>query len=179
MAVRPLYRRYWERVIAAGGTERDRAILAVLFFSGLRAAELVALRLADLDGERSRLWIASRGDWASLSSRGWTWLEAYLDLRPDPAADGPVFLSRRGGALTPGAVARVVRQAAQAAGLKRRLRPHLLRRSSGFEMLRQAWRHGDALEEITILLGHANAGTTRRYLRRPVTREEPNAGHPR
>jgi integrase/recombinase XerD len=165
---------------------RDRAILEVLYGTGIRNGELVALTLEAVDLTRHELRIhRGKGDKSRvvpLGEEAEGWLEAYLATgrphllgqRSDP---GAVFLSWRGHPLRHSAVCALVVAALQAAGLEKKITPHGLRHGCATHMLR----HGAGLRHLQALLGHEQVNTTQRYLQIEVTdlREVMNRCHPR
>lgn len=153
---------------------RDRALLAVLVGCGLRRAELVRLRLADLQQREGR-WVIvdllGKGQRTrSVPMAGWT--KAAIDAWVTPAgAAGYDFQTGRlftrldkadrlqGDSLSPGAVLAIVRHYCPGPA---RLAPHDLRRT--FAKLAYQRGRGAALTQIQLSLGHASVQTTQRYL---------------
>jgi len=149
--------------------KRDRAILATLLACGLRRAELVALRMQDLQ-IREDHWVI-----ADLMGKGKrirtvpmpVWVKAAIDewLAKAHITGGQIFRpinkngSVWGAGITPKAIWHVVKSAARQAGIKD-LAPHDLRRSCA----RLCHLAGGELEQIQFLLGHASVQTTERYL---------------
>lgn len=144
---------------------RDRAILEVLYATGVRNAELRALTLADI-GERTLAIHAGKGGrdrMVPLGAIGWSALSDYVqEARPKLAArDGVhnIFLTKNGLALDAMAVINAVRRAAKRAGLNKHLHPHLLRHACATHMLKG----GADIRHIQKLLGHASLQTTEIY----------------
>jgi len=145
---------------------RDRALLELLYASGLRVSELVSLDWLDLDlGERT-LRVVGKGGKERQVPFGRPAQEALRRWREiaalacgDGAADGAVFLNRRGGRLTDRSVRRVLDRAVAATALARGVHPHALRHSFATHLLE----HGADLRAIQELLGHASLSTTQRY----------------
>jgi len=144
----------------AAGPRRNLAVLELLYATGARVAELCGLNLSDLDRSQGtvRVWGKGRKERiipvgeAALSA-----LDAYLAVRGN--TDGPFFQNHRGGRLTPRSVHRIVKAAARAAGLTRRVSPHTLRHTFATHMLDA----GADLRLIQDLLGHSRLSTTQRY----------------
>ncbi len=144
----------------AAGPKRDLAVLELLYATGARVAELCGLNLSDLDRSQGTVRVLGKGrkeriipvGEAALSA-----LDAYLAVRGD--TDGPLFQNHRGGRLTPRSVHRIVKAAARAAGLTRRVSPHTLRHTFATHMLDA----GADLRLIQELLGHSRLSTTQRY----------------
>jgi len=143
---------------AAG--KRDRALLELLYASGLRVAEGCGLDLDDLDEARRTVRVVGKGDKERVVPVGETALEAlaaYLAMRGRQR--GPLFLNARGGRLTPRSAHRIVRARARQAGIDQRVTPHTLRHSFATHMLGA----GADLRLIQELLGHSRLSTTQRY----------------
>jgi integrase/recombinase XerD len=168
---------------------RDRAILEVLYASGMRISELVGLDLDAVDLDAGFLRVLGKGSKERLVPVGSTArgaLEAYLGAgratlapprfarRGDAEA---VFLNARGGRLTRQGCWKIVRHHARRAGLDDRLTPHVLRHSCATHMLDG----GADLRVVQELLGHARLSTTQVYTK--VTTERLRAvyeaAHPR
>jgi len=141
-----------------GATARDRAIVELLYASGLRVSELVGLDVRDVDlaeltvrvlGKGSKERIVPFGDAAAGALRG------YLG----PRGSGAVFLNRRGGRLTVRSVHTIVRRQARAARITRKVTPHTLRHTFATHLLDS----GADLRMIQELLGHSRLSTTQRY----------------
>ncbi|THF65048.1 tyrosine recombinase XerC [Pseudothauera rhizosphaerae] len=144
---------------------RDRAMFELFYSSGLRLAELAALDAAiaaDLDeglltvtGKRNKTRSVPVGSKAVAALREW------LALRPAvAAADEPaLFVSRRGGRLSPGAIRSRLARWAQDCGLGVHVHPHMLRHSFASHMLQSS---GD-LRAVQELLGHASIQSTQVY----------------
>lgn len=168
---------------------RDRAILEVLYGTGVRIGELVGLDLDAVDLETAFVRVLGKGArerLVPLGSSAASALTRYLDRgRPELAprrwarrgdADA-IFLNARGGRLTRQGCWKIVRRRAERAGIGRRLSPHVLRHSCATHMLER----GADLRVVQELLGHARISTTQVYTR--VTTERLRAvyeaAHPR
>ncbi|HSL49593.1 MAG TPA: tyrosine recombinase XerC, partial [Candidatus Deferrimicrobiaceae bacterium] len=139
---------------------RDRALLELLYASGLRVAEGCGLDVDDLDEARRTVRVLGKGDKERVVPVGETALEAlaaYLERRG--RRRGPLFLNARGGRLTVRSAHRIVRARARAAGIGQRVTPHTLRHSFATHMLGA----GADLRLIQELLGHRRLSTTQRY----------------
>lgn len=169
---------------------RDRAILEVLYGTGLRISELVGLRLGDLDLESCLLRAFGKGakervvpvgrhaaaalaDWLAPSGRV-ALAPAQWARRGDAEA---LFLNRRGGRLSRQGAWLVVKRWGTAAGLDDRLTPHVLRHSCATHMLD----HGADIRSVQELLGHASVSTTQVYTKVSAERlwSAYRAAHPR
>ncbi len=169
---------------------RDRAILEVLYGTGVRISELVGLSLGDVDladavarvmGKGHRERVVPIGRYANDA------LRAYLDgpgrgaLEPERWASRDdaeaVFLNRRGGRLSRQGGWGVLKKYGARVGLGARLSPHTLRHSCATHMLE----HGADIRTVQELLGHASISTTQVYTR--VSRSQLvaayRAAHPR
>jgi len=139
---------------------RDRALIELLYASGLRVAEGCGLDLDDLDEARRTVRVVGKGDKERVVPVGETALAAlddYLAMRGRQR--GPLFLNPRGGRLTTRSAHRIVKRLAGLAGLSRRVTPHTLRHSFATHMLGE----GADLRLIQELLGHSRLSTTQRY----------------
>ena len=153
---------------------RDRALVEVLYGSGLRRQEACDLVLAGLDFEHESLRVVGKGgrartvpltEPAVAALRHWL-AEGRPALTagrpPAPASAAPVFVSRSGRPLDGSAVYRVVARALRAAG--RGGGPHLLRHAAGTHLLEGPGGRGGAhLRVVQEVLGHASLATTQRY----------------
>lgn len=145
---------------------RDRAILELLYGSGLRVSELVSLRLEQIDWTDNFLRIKGKGDkgrFVPLGEASRASLRAYLaHARPlllGKKRSAFVFLSRRGTGLTRERIRQILVERAEKAGLHERVFPHLLRHSFATHLLE----NGADLRVIQELLGHADLTTTQIY----------------
>jgi integrase/recombinase XerD len=145
---------------------RDRAMLELLYASGLRVSEIVALPRGRVDLDAGVLRVTGKGDRERLVPFGRSaavWLRRYLqDARPRlaRAGDSPsLFLSARGGALTRQRFWQLLERYGRKAGIRRRLTPHALRHSFATHLLE----HGADLRALQMMLGHADISTTQIY----------------
>jgi integrase/recombinase XerD len=180
-----------EAVVGDGpGQRRDRAILEVLYGTGLRISELVGLSLGDVDlesallrafgkGAKERVVPLGRhavdalGAWLAPGGRG-SFEPAQWARRGDAEA---VFLNRRGGRLTRVGAWLVVKRYGEVVGIGAKLSPHVLRHSCATHMLD----HGADIRSVQELLGHASISTTQVYTKVSTERlfEAYRAAHPR
>ena len=148
---------------------RDRAILELLYASGLRVSELVGLTLGNLDRPGQMVRVLGKGRKERVvpyGGKAQQALEAYLPLREkllahprtkaDPTA---VFLNHRGGRLTSKSVRVIVKTYARLANVNWNLHPHSLRHAFATHLLAD----GADLRAIQELLGHVSLSTTQRY----------------
>lgn len=163
---------------------RDRAMLEVLYATGMRNGELGGLQLDQVHRGRGQLQLLGKGRKPRLVPLGKTalaWLERYIEeVRPgllgDPT-DTRVFLTRCGTSLDPSYLAQLVARAGRRAGLKQHVTPHVLRHSLATHLLRR----GAGLRPLQALLGHASLETTQKYTRMEISdlRSVLEAFHPR
>lgn len=146
--------------------KRDLAILELFYASGLRLSEICGARLEHLDLEDRFLRITGKGNKTRLvpvGGRALAALSEYLQSeRPalvTRRTSSEIFLSVRGGPLSPDRVRQIVKERAKAAGLSANIYPHLLRHSFATHLLE----NGADLRVIQELLGHADIGTTQIY----------------
>lgn len=150
---------------------RDRAMLEVLYATGLRVSELVGLRLGDLHLEAGFLRVMGKGSKERVVPLGEVardWLERHLIEGRGLATDGdrarrardPVFVTNRGGAMTRQGFFKRLREIARAAGVDpRRISPHKLRHAFATHLLER----GADLRSLQLMLGHADIATTEIY----------------
>ncbi|HTS02525.1 MAG TPA: tyrosine recombinase XerC [Thermoanaerobaculia bacterium] len=145
---------------------RDRALLELLYATGLRVSEIVALRLDDVDlaarqvrtlgkGRKERIVPFGRAAGDAVKA----WLRERELRRPAPKDAAFVFLNAHAGRLTDRSVRRILDRALLAAGVTRRASPHALRHSFATHLLAA----GADLRSIQELLGHASLSTTQKY----------------
>lgn len=144
---------------------RDRAMLEVMYASGLRVSELVGLRPADVRLKDEFILCRGKGAKERIVPLGKSAVKAvarYLEsARPRPAADGgeALFLTRRGKAFTRQGFWKMLKEHAQAAGLSSKVHPHVLRHSFATHLLE----HGADLRSVQMMLGHSQITTTQIY----------------
>jgi len=151
---------------------RDRAILELLYSTGMRVAELAALDLPALDFASGMVRVTGKGNKERLVPVGNPALESLTGYLPQRQRlqrerlqrgrelDGEaVFLNTRGGRLTARSIERLVTLYAQRAGIASRVTPHALRHSFATHLLEM----GADLRSVQELLGHASLSTTQRY----------------
>ncbi|MGA8278312.1 MAG: tyrosine recombinase XerC [Rhodanobacteraceae bacterium] len=157
----------------------DRALLELLYSSGLRVAEIVRIRWRDLDADEGLLRVTGKGSKTRIVPVGAHALTALARLRAldDANADVTVFRDRQGRPLTTNGVRVRVKRCARAQGVWKRVYPHLLRHSCASHLLESS---GD-LRAVQELLGHADIGTTQIYTHLDFQRlaKVYDAAHPR
>jgi integrase/recombinase XerC len=160
-------------------TKRDRAVLELLYATGLRVGELAGLDVADVDLAEGLVRVFGKGGKERIVPVGRqaaTALREHLSERRGPSG-GPLFPNARGSRLGVRTLRRIVGRRARAAGMVRRVTPHTLRHSFATHLLDA----GADLRLIQELLGHARLSTTQKYTH--VTTERLmavyDAAHPR
>jgi len=150
--------------------KRDKAILEVLFCTGLRVSELVKLDREKIDLDRREFGIVGkggRGRVVFLSQRATDWLENYLRARKDKFK--PLFIRHKGGKsddnkgesmrLTPRSIQRMVKKYVKKIKLPVEATPHVLRHSFATDLLMA----GADIRSVQEMLGHKNISTTQIY----------------
>ena len=145
---------------------RDKAILELLFSTGLRVSELCALN-NDIDLNKDEMSVRGKGDkvrvvFLSGSSKGV--IKEYLSKRRD--MEEALFISlsnikedKRDNRLTPRSIERLVKQYAIKAGITKKVTPHIIRHSFATDLLQ----NGADLRSVQMMLGHSSISTTQIY----------------
>jgi len=149
---------------------RDRAILELLFSSGLRVSELVGLDRDHINLKRREFMVRGKGQKDRpifVSEAAAEWLQNYLDERQDTTR--PLFVRYSGSKkvdlsgnyhrLTARSIQRMVGRCARLAGITKHVSPHTLRHSFATDLLM----NGADLRSVQALLGHSNIATTQIY----------------
>ena len=149
---------------------RDRAILELLFSSGLRVSELVALNRGDINLKRKEFMVRGKGQKDRpifISDAAADWLTQYFEKREDNSE--PMFIRYSGSKkvslsgnyyrLTARSVQRIVARYALLAGITKKVSPHTLRHSFATDLLM----NGADLRSVQAMLGHSNISTTQIY----------------
>jgi len=149
----------------AFGGLRDRAILELLYSSGLRVSELTGLDWTAVDTDAETVRVLGKGRKERIVPVGRPALRALAAYRAAcaehawPVRSGPVFRNARGGRLTSRSVARSMERYVVASGTTTKATPHALRHTFATHLLGG----GADLRAIQELLGHASLSTTQRY----------------
>jgi integrase/recombinase XerD len=145
---------------------RDRAMIELLYASGLRISELANARLENFNFEERVVRVTGKGNKTRLvpvGRKACEALRAYLSAeRPKlvkPRSSSEIFLSERGTKLTTARIWQIVKKHAKRAGLEKNIYPHLLRHSFATHLLS----NGADLRIIQEMLGHADISTTQVY----------------
>jgi integrase/recombinase XerD len=152
---------------------RDRAMLEVLYATGLRVSELVRLRAENVNFDVGFVRVIGKGNKERIVPLGETaqdWLNRYLrEAYPRFERKAPgsraLFLSQKGGPMSRQNFWMIVRRLGRRLGLSDRLSPHVLRHSFATHLLE----NGADLRAVQIMLGHADISTTQIYTH--ITRE--------
>jgi integrase/recombinase XerD len=149
---------------------RDRALLEVLYATGMRASECLGLRIEDVNLTAGYVVCTGKGRkqrLVPLGAEALAWTRAYLEgVRPHHARrhdGGRLFLNARGRALSRQSLWGIVRREAGRAGLSDRVSPHVLRHSFASHLLAG----GADLRAVQAMLGHADIATTQIYTHLP------------
>ena len=145
---------------------RDRALIELLYATGMRVSELVGVRLADMNLRGGYLVCMGKGGRERLAPLGLqavTWLRRYLDASRPEITKGRdcqwLFVNARGGRLSRVGFWKILKKYGRQAGLREDLSPHVVRHSFATHLLER----GADLRSIQSLLGHADLSTTQIY----------------
>jgi integrase/recombinase XerC/integrase/recombinase XerD len=148
---------------------RDNVILELLFSTGIRIGELVALNVSDVNLDHQQIQItgrATRGRAAALNAEGVTdALVNYLDLRGERKLDTPaLFVGRSGTRLTIYSIENIFKKHVRLAEIKRHVTPHSLRHTMAAMLVSS----GADIRDVQEILGHASILSTQVYTRLPI-----------
>lgn len=158
---------------------RDNVILELLFSTGIRIGELVALNVTDVDVEKRQIQItgrATRGRAVTLSSDSLIdTLRNYIDLRGErPVSTPALFIGRSGTRLTIYSIENIFKKHVRLAEIKRHVTPHSLRHTMAAMLVSS----GADIREVQEILGHASILSTQVYTRLPIQKTRGrNAAH--
>jgi site-specific recombinase XerD len=144
---------------------RDKAILALLFSTGLRVSELCSLSRESIDFSRDEFSVRGKGEKVRLvflSDEAKQALRSYLNNRKD--LSGAMFTSvskinQKKEQLTPRSVERIIKKYAVKSGISKKVTPHTLRHSFATDLLQ----NGADIRSVQMMLGHSNVSTTQIY----------------
>ncbi len=141
-------------------TLRNKVILALLYSSGLRVSELVYLLTDSVDLRERTIRIRGKGEKDRIvlfDEETKILIEGYIEKKNDD--NEFLFVNRSGNHLTPRYIQMMIKDHAKAAGIKKRVTPHILRHSFATHLLK----NGVDIRAIQQLLGHSNLSTTQIY----------------
>lgn len=142
--------------------KRDRAIVRLLYFAGLRVSELCDLKWRDLKarGEGGQMTVFGKGDKTRTVLVGALIWKEICELKGGAKKDNPVFVSAKGGHLCRSMVFHIVKKAALRAGIEGNVSPHWLRHSHASHSLDR----GAPIHLLQKTLGHSSVAITEMYL---------------
>ncbi len=145
---------------------RDKAMLEVLYASGLRVSELVTLKVPQVSQDMGVVRVMGKGSkerLVPLGDEALAWVKRYAaearaELLSGQASDD-LFVTAQGGAMTRQSFWQIIKRYALQAGLKSAISPHVLRHAFATHLLN----HGADLRVVQLLLGHSDISTTQIY----------------
>ncbi len=145
---------------------RDRAMLELLYASGLRVSELVGVKVNEVSTQDGVVRVTGKGSKTRLVPMGQEaadWIDQYLKTARPKILDGQMtdamFVTNRGDAMTRQAFWYLIKRYALVAGISKHISPHVLRHAFATHLLN----HGADLRVVQMLLGHADISTTQIY----------------
>jgi site-specific recombinase XerD len=145
---------------------RNRALLALLWRSGLRISEALALKPSDFDGSAVRVANGKGGKYRTvgINEEASALVARWMEVRASRGIGGrsTVFCTLSGGPVAPRYVRNLLRRLARKAGIERRVNPHAFRHTLASELVAE----GVNVVQIQHVLGHASLDGTAHYLRR-------------
>jgi len=145
---------------------RDRAMLEILYASGLRVSELVGLKVTEVSLTEGVVRVTGKGSKTRLVPMGEVavdWMSRYLNEgRPqilEKRLSDSMFVTQRGSAMTRQAFWYLIKRYALLAGINKHMSPHVLRHAFATHLLN----HGADLRVVQMLLGHSDISTTQIY----------------
>lgn len=151
---------------------RDNVILELLFLTGIRIGELVAVDVSDVDLDRRQIQVTGRGTRGRVvpitSEAILDSIRQYLDLRADRPIETPgLFIGRSGTRLTIYSIENIFKKHVRLAEIKRHVTPHSLRHTMAHMLVSS----GTDIKEVQEMLGHASILSTQVYTRLPIQKK--------
>ncbi|MBA3921408.1 MAG: tyrosine-type recombinase/integrase [Nostocaceae cyanobacterium] len=149
-------------LIENASNQRDRVLLRLLYFAGLRVSEVCALKWRDLSGrgDGGQITVFGKGGKTRVVLVGSSIWQEILELKDNARRDEPVFLSGKGGHLCRSMVFHIVKKAGALAGIEGNVSPHWLRHSHASHSLDR----GAPIHLLQRTLGHSSVAITEKYL---------------
>lgn len=145
---------------------RNRAIIEVLYGTGIRVSELIDIKLSNLFFEEKILKVKGKGDKERFVPIGNVasnsikiYLEERINNKIEPKYSDVLFLNRYGRQLTRAMIFKIIKDLCEISGIEKKISPHTLRHSFATHMLK----NGADLRSIQLILGHENINTTEIY----------------
>lgn len=145
---------------------RNRAILEVLYGTGIRVSELIDIKLSNIFFEEKILKVKGKGDKERFVPIGNVasnsikiYLEERINNKIEPKYSDVLFLNRYGRQLTRAMIFKIIKDLCEISGIEKKISPHTLRHSFATHMLK----NGADLRSIQLILGHENINTTEIY----------------
>ncbi|MBI3050887.1 tyrosine-type recombinase/integrase [Candidatus Woesearchaeota archaeon] len=156
-----------KKLIEAAGSAKSRLILEMLYSSGLRLSECVNLKVQDLELPQKMGWVRhGKGGKDRMIILAEHLIGDFGQYLLSKKAEEHLFTNKKGSALTPRNIQKIVKNCARKAGISKKVSPHTLRHSFATHLLES----GTDLRKIQELLGHSNLQTTQIYTK--VSTEE-------
>ena len=151
-----------QRLIGMESNKRNKVLLNLIYIAGLRVSEACNLKWRDIQpaNDGGYITVFGKGDKTRTILIGKKMYEELLSLKDEGGLDDPVFVSQKGGPLSPSQAWRIVKQAACRASINPNVSPHWLRHAHASHALDR----GCPIHLVQATLGHASVATTGRYL---------------
>ncbi len=159
---------------------RDRALLELIYSSGLRRCEVSSLNVGDVDSLSGTVRVFGKGSRERIvpvGNEALRCLHDYLSRRGRPEDSEPLFLNSRGGRLSDGGIVYLLSRWIKSSSLKRKITPHVLRHSFATHLMNR----GCDIRTVQEMLGHVSLQTTQIYTHVSLDRmkEVYKGAHPR